>query len=312
MAHDRRERWAGLAFVLAATLAWSSSAVYTRLLETDVWTTIACRSLFGSIFLLGAGVFLPGSFSARAFRATLRPAAVTMILCQVYSQAAFIGALHLSSVANVYLIGATGPIMAALMSRLVLGEKITRRTGLAAAACIVGVGITIGPSFHSGAFAGDLLALSLNAVCSIVIVLPRLDKKLPVLQPTIVSGFITFTVFWPFAAFAVVKPVDFAILAVFGATHFCFSLIFYIEGARRLRPAETALIGTTEVIWAPLTVWLLFSEQPSLAALLGGAVIVLTVLIYTISSFRDTASDEPYPKASRARSLDDNDRRSGA
>ena len=76
------------------------------------------------------------------------------------------------------------------------------------------------------------------------------------------------------------------VLAAFGATNFSVALVLFIIGARHLPQAESALIGTTEVVMTPVWVWLLFAERPPVATIVGGAVILAAVVWYTISELR--------------------------
>lgn len=65
----------GVLLIVAATLAWSASGVYSRLLTTDVWTAIAWRSLFGGLFLLIPCLFLEGVFhGSNGVPSSIRPA----------------------------------------------------------------------------------------------------------------------------------------------------------------------------------------------------------------------------------------------
>ena len=69
----------GVLLIVAATLAWSASGVYSRLLTTDVWTAIAWRSLFGGLFLLIPCLFLEGGISRRQWRSVFHPSGLAMI-----------------------------------------------------------------------------------------------------------------------------------------------------------------------------------------------------------------------------------------
>ena len=91
----------GVALIVLSTLAWSGSGVYSRLLTTDPWTAIAMRSLFGGLALLVPSFFLEGGWSKHQWLSVLRPSGMAMIALNVISQASFIGALYMTSVANV-------------------------------------------------------------------------------------------------------------------------------------------------------------------------------------------------------------------
>jgi drug/metabolite transporter (DMT)-like permease len=58
-------------------------------------------------------------------------------------------------------------------------------------------------------------------------------------------------------------------------------LFLFVAGARKIPAAESALIGTLELVLSPLWVWLLFQEQPTPPTFLGGALILVVVLWHT-------------------------------
>jgi drug/metabolite transporter (DMT)-like permease len=62
----------------------------------------------------------------------------------------------------------------------------------------------------------------------------------------------------------------------------------------RLVPAAEALVlAQTEAIFGPLWVWLVFREQPTEAALLGGLVLFAAVLVQATGGFRRRAKVIP-------------------
>ena len=82
---------------------------------------------------------------------------------------------------------------------------------------------------------------------------------------------------------------DWTVLAAFGFTNFTVALYLFLVGARHLAAAQAALIGTLDVVLAPLWVWLVFEERPSLATFLGGGMIFMVVVWHTLMEWRDEA-----------------------
>ncbi|TCR65588.1 EamA domain-containing membrane protein RarD [Bosea sp. BK604] len=276
----------GALFVLAATVAWSASGIYSRLLTTDAWTAIAWRSLFAALFLIVPMLMFGAARTTREWRAAFAPAGLAMIACQTISQAAFLGAYFTTSVANVAVIYATAPFIAAVLGRLLLKEPIVPRTMLTGLVCLIGVAIIISASIGGGTVLGDLLALLMTATFAGVIVLPRLDPKLPTMPSIMISALLTFVLFVPFSSPGSLDAHNWIVLAAFGGTNFSVALVLFIIGARHLPPAEAALIGTVEIVMTPLWVWLLFSEQPPLATMVGGAIIFGAVVWHTATELR--------------------------
>ncbi|MQB41603.1 DMT family transporter [Rhizobium sp. ICMP 5592] len=276
----------GIVLVAVATLAWSCSGIYARLLTTDIWTAIAWRSLFGGIFLLIPSFFLEGGFSRRQWSSIFHPAGLAMIACQTISQACFIGALYMTTVANVTMIYATAPFIAAFLSWTMLKERVAKRTLIAGGICLLGVVVIVASSIGGGTGVGDLLALGMTVTFALIIVIPRIDRSVPILPSSVVSGFLTFVLFVPFASTASLDTYNWLLLAAFGATNFALAFVLFLFGSRRMPAADAALISSMEIVLTPFWVWLFFSERPPMATFMGGAIILATIVWHTAVDLR--------------------------
>lgn len=276
----------GVVLIVLSSLAWSGSGIYSRMLTTDPWTAIALRSLFGGLALLVPSFFLQGGWSKRQWRSALRPAGLAIIALNVISQASFIGALYMTSVANVAVIYATAPFIAAFLGWMLLGQRVAGRTMLAGGVCLIGVVIIVGTSFGGQSSLGNLLALMMTVTFAMIIVVPRLDPDVAVLPTTVISSFLTAVFFAPLASFATLDLHNWLVLAAFGATNFSFAFVIFMAGARHVPPADAALILTLETVLTPTWVWLFFGETPPTSTLLGGAVIVVAVISHTLADVR--------------------------
>ncbi len=78
-----------------------------------------------------------------AFR-SIGIAGLGVAVCTAIASGSFIVALNHSTVANVLFLQAVAPIAAALLAWIALGESVTRRTGLAMAIALLGVGLMVG------------------------------------------------------------------------------------------------------------------------------------------------------------------------
>ncbi|WP_246688606.1 MULTISPECIES: DMT family transporter [unclassified Mesorhizobium] len=271
-------------FVLAATLAWSASGVYMRLLSVDVSTTIALRALFGALFLGLACLLLPNRRDQ--WRALAHPAGFALVLCQVTGQACFVGAMYYTSIANVMFIGATLPFVAALLARLLLREPLKRSTMVSGLVCLFGVTVIVVSSGSVGLRVGDILAFGLTLSYAVIGLLPKIKPDLPILPPVLVGCLVTFALFLPMASVGGISRFDWGVLALFGATNSCLALVLYLSGAKLLSADEAALLSTADVVLAPTWVWLMFSERPAPATLVGGAIIVVAIVLHAVLQWR--------------------------
>ncbi len=63
-------------------------------------------------------------------------------------------------------------------------------------------------------------------------------------------------------------------------------LLIYTAGSRHLPAAELALLALTEGVLGPIWVWLGVGETPSLATLLGGAIVLGAVVGNALTGLR--------------------------
>src|SRR5204863_1960354 len=87
---------------------------------------------------------------------------------------------------------------------------------------------------------------------------------------------------------------DILLLAALGVGQIGLGLIFLTIGARLIPAAEVALITLLEIVLGPLWVWLALGERPALIALVGGAVVILAVVLQTTQS---TQAQVTHPQA---------------
>ena len=115
----------GALMVLGAALAWSFGGVIARFLVVqDSWTVVFWRSTFAATFLLGFLVWRDGlAGTCRLFREMGWPG-VAVGLCFTISSIGFVLALGYTTVANILLMQAGVPLIAALMGVLFLKEHV--------------------------------------------------------------------------------------------------------------------------------------------------------------------------------------------
>ena len=120
-------RWQGTVLVLVSAFAFSTAGLFTRLVETDVWTMLFWRGLFGGLLIAGYVVWRDGPLALAALRRIGRPGLVAAG-CSTAATICFINALRETSVADVLVINATAPFMTAAMAWAWTGVRERRST----------------------------------------------------------------------------------------------------------------------------------------------------------------------------------------
>jgi drug/metabolite transporter (DMT)-like permease len=267
--------------MVAVTLMWSIAGVVTRHLEQAKGFEVTFwRSLFTALSLL---VILPLWQGKQVFR-QMHWTSRTFWLCGVcwaVMFTAFMTALTLTSVGNVLVTLAAGPLMTALMSRLINGYRLPLRTWLAIAAACGGIAYMFAAQMdmaQPGAIAGCLVALLVPVAASVNWSMvqraqahgDQIDLVPCVLVGASLSALLTFPFAMPFAATAH----DVAWLSMLGLVQLAIPCALAVVCARVLKAPEVSLLALLEVIFGIALAWWGANEVPSAAVLRGGAVVL--------------------------------------
>lgn len=279
---DARNQGYGATLVLAAAIVWSFGGMLARLLDIDDgWTVIFWRSLFAALFLLVFMLLRDGVRGTRALFAGMGLPGLAVGLCFATASTSFILALAYTTVANVVLIQASVPLIAALMCRVLFGERIAAATWVAIAAVILGVGIMVSGSITGRVSPlGDALALLIAFAFATATVVTRRFSHVrmtpAVFTGTAIAGVVAAS---QATGFAVTAP-ELGILVVFGALNFGLGLALFVTGARLIPSALAALLGTAETVLAPFWVAFFHGEVPGERTVTGGAIVLAALLCY--------------------------------
>ncbi len=272
----------GIALVLGSAVVWSFGGTLARFLHIDDgWTVVFWRSVFAALFLIGFILMRDGPRSALNLFRTMGLPGVAVGLCFAIASTSFILALAYTTVANIVLIQAGVPLIAALISWVLFRERISLLTWLAIAAVIFGVAIMVSDSVGGTVSPiGDALALLIALVFATATVITRRYAHVRMTPAVCLGTLVAVAVAATQASsFAVTLP-ELGILAAFGALNFGLGLALFVTGARLVPSALAALLGTAETVLGPLWVALIHGEVPSLNTIIGGAIVLAALLSY--------------------------------
>lgn len=289
----------GIALVLGSALAWSYGGAIQRFIGVeDGWTIVFWRCLFAGLFLLAFMLIrdrLDGTL--RLFRAMGWPGffiAVGFALVSTF----FVLAVSMTPVANVVLFMASIPLFAALLARIFLGEPITAITWGAIAAVILGVGIMVSASIgEGGSVLGLMLAAAIPAIFACMTVITRRFPGIRMTPAACGGSFIASAIAATQAGAFAVGGQDLALLFCFGALNLGLGMALYVTGARMIPSALAALLGTAEMILAPVWMVILHDEVPSGRTIIGGALVMAALFTYLISHARQASRTVPIASA---------------
>ncbi len=292
----RSGRPLGLLLAFTGMFLVSSDALLVRVAERDSevdgWTIAFMVGVFSSPVAWSLAARNIGRDLGRELVRWRRPLLVTGILSAV-GTTAFLTAVTLTAASNVVAIIASGPIFAAVLARIALHERTSRRTWRAIALTLIGIVVIVGGSMAGGGIAGDLVALLAIMSFAINLVIWR---RYPDLPRTLVVAVAASCIFLMTAIPADPSLLDrralLATLAMGGffgpIARLCMS-----TATRHAPPAEVSLFTPVETIAASMWVWLWFDEVPATPTFIGGAIVVVAVFYGLTGPAREVDPEPP-------------------
>jgi len=271
----------GVWLVAGAAVCWSSGGLIARLVTTGPWTKNLWRSLFASLFLALVLQIVRGRSIGAQWREGGRPV-LAVAVCMALASTCFIFSLAHTSVANALILMSVGPYVAGLLGWMLLGERVPTRTWLTMGVALAGALVMVSNSYSRGAMTGDLLAIATASSFAVAVVLLRRYPDVRMTPAAALATTLTALVALPLADPLSTAPRDLLLLAAFGVGQFGVGFLLFMSGARLLPVAQSSLIGMLETVLGPLWVWLVLSEQPGMASLVGGALILAALLANTV------------------------------
>jgi len=281
-ASSEREERIGFLLVFLSAFAWSTGGAIARFLEADDdWTIVFWRSLFAALFLLSFLVLRDGVRGAASQFRTMGWPGLAVALCFATASSSFVLAIAHTTIANVLLINAAVPLIAALLGWLVYREAVSRGTWLAIFTVMAGVAIMVSGSFSGGVSpVGDLLAMTITVCFASATVITRRYSNVRMTSAVCLGTMIACTAAFTMAGSLAVSMRDLGLLFAFGALNLGLGMALFVSGARLVPASMAALLGTFETIAAPVWVWLIHGEVPSGRTVLGGAVVFTALLAH--------------------------------
>ena len=114
-----------------------------------------------------------------------------------------------------------------------------------------------------------------------MIVITRWRHDVSMAPATCLSQVILVVAFLPFASPGEIGGDDVVWLAALGIGQIGLGFALLTVGARLIPAAQVGLITLLEVVLGPLWVWLALDERPSTLTLVGGAIVIVAIVIQT-------------------------------
>ena len=268
------DRFVGVLLILVSAAVFSSAGLFVKGVEADAWSIIFWRGLSAAIF---TSIFVCWRGKLRYEFGKMGYSGLAAAVVGASGTIAFIPSFKFTSIANVSLIYAAAPFVAAVIAWLWMKERPSKPVMIASFAALGGVLLIVSGSLGVVNLKGDMLALWMTIAMAGYLCIYRRYPDTPAAGPAVLMSLLLVPIGMFFGEPLNAEIDEIVIMCLFGLV-FSVASVTLAEGARRLPAAETALLSALETPLAPVWAFLFFTEVPAFLTLLGGSVIFVAVL----------------------------------
>lgn len=264
-------------------MLWSTGGLFIKVTDLSAFELSFGRSLLAAIII---AIFTR--------REGLRLNSISAITSVLYAALLllFVLATKLTTAANAIFLQYTAPVYVLLLEPLFYKEKFRARDFVTVAACLAGMSLFFVGKLRPQDVTGNLFALASGVCFAFFFLLLRHSQARQVNRAvsTIYGNLLVVVICAPAFFGAVsrgIAPTDFAAVAYLGIVQIGFAyLLFTAAMAKGVRSLDASIIGYIEPVLNPVWVFLFIAERPSGWAIVGGAIIIASVIFHMLTEAR--------------------------
>src|SRR6266849_3060931 len=276
---DRRVTVSPLLLVLGAAILWSTGGLFIKATSLSAFELSFGRSLLAAITIAivtrheGFGLNRVSAIAAVLYAALL-------IL--------FVLATKLTTAANAIFLQYTAPVYVLILEPIFYKEKFRKRDLVTVAVCVAGMSLFFVGKLRPQDVTGNLVAMASGVCFALYFLLLRHSKARDVnrassaIYGNLIAVLICAPAFWG-AMRKGISSADVACIAYLGIIQIGLAYILFTSAmARGLRSLDASIVGYIEPVLNPIWVFLFIGERPSSWAIVGGAIIVSSVVTHIL------------------------------
>lgn len=269
-----------MTYIFAAAVLWSTGGILVKFIDANPFTISGTRSLLALPVLFW--IFPPRTLrpTKRAWLFAVFPTATGLL---------YVAANKLTTAANAIVLQYISPVFIVLIGFLIFHDRLRRADFAVIAACLTGIVLFFFDKLSPGNLLGNFLAILsgiTNAVFYVCISRTKEDSGTLMILAQIETILISLPFLFLFPPALTMQSV-LAFLA-FGFFQRGFSSVLHAKASKHCDPLSAVLISMAEPLLNPLWVMLLYGEKPGKFALLGGAVVIGSVILWNMYNWNSS------------------------
>jgi len=205
--------------------------------------------------------------------------------------AAYVFSMYTTTVANTNFIITTETIFLAVFGYFFLKEKIDLITFIAIILGMSGVLLIVGSSLSiqtNEQFIGNIVAFIMPISFAILVMIIRKYPNVDMVPAQFIAGVFAAIIGFIVAGKLSISLHDLFLASLAGFFQIGFGFIFITIGSQTTPSAVVGVLMLTEAVFGPLWAWLFINEIPPSSVLLGGSIIIFSILFQTFLSKKQT------------------------
>ncbi len=194
----------------------------------------------------------------------------------------FISSIKNTTVANAVLIFSSAPIFAAIYMYIFFKQKSSRNVYISSFFIFIGLYIIFSSQLGQGDIIGNIYALICIALFSLAFVILSRYKDINMFAVISLSSVITVIISFIFTTTIDIDINTLYILLIAGLLISPMARVLMGIGTKILPASEVSLLMIIETVMAPIWVWVFLNEVPQNSTLIGGFIILLTLIINSL------------------------------
>ena len=269
-----------LLIFLGATCLSFGGLIVKSFEGANLWQILFWRQTFFAIIV---AFYLLISYKKNFFKSFYNSGLAGLIAGFVLSIgfSAYVFAMYNTTVANTNFIITTETIFLAVFGYFFLKEKINLITFISIILGMSGVLLIVGSSLSiqsSEQFIGNIVAFIMPISFAILVVIIRKYPNVDMVPAQFTAGILAAIIGYFIAGKLSISPHDLFLALMAGFFQIGFGFILITIGSQTTPSAVVGVLMLTEAVFGPLWAWLFINEIPPMSVLIGGGIIIFSIL----------------------------------
>jgi drug/metabolite transporter (DMT)-like permease len=263
-----KNRTRAIIFLIMASMLWSTGGVLIKYIPWSPITIAGMRSGIAAVVMMA---YIRKPIKLQKFKVVGSIFYCAMMIL-------FVTATKMTTAANAILLQYSAPIWVAILSGIILKEKIQRREWITIMVVMGGMILFFMGDLQTGAMLGNGLAVLSGIAFAGAIVSLKLVKDSSPAEIPLLGNVLTFLVCLPFLSGITLDVKSVLAILALGIFQIGIAYILFTEGSRYVSAIEAVLIAVIEPLLNPIWVFFFNGEVPGGMAIIGGSVVVIAIV----------------------------------